>query len=67
MSQSDQCSKDWVQRELALWEEGLNAKIAELRAEVNALGRRLKRLEEHQLDPFANTHAPADRAGQSWS
>ncbi len=42
------CDQQWVRQELILWEEGINARIAELRAEVAVLTERLERLESCQ-------------------
>ena len=39
------CDQEWVRQELILWEEGINARIAALRAEVVSLAERLERLE----------------------
>jgi uncharacterized protein YceH (UPF0502 family) len=43
--EKESCDKEWVRQELILWEEGINARIAALRAEVVNLAERLERLE----------------------
>jgi hypothetical protein len=45
---NDRCDQEWVRQELVLWEEGINARMAAIRAEVELLSERLERLEGRQ-------------------
>jgi predicted sulfurtransferase len=47
-SQNEQCTQEWVRQELILWEEGINARIAELRSEVEQLTQKLEDLASKQ-------------------
>lgn len=66
MSESDgPCTQEWVRQELILWEEGINAKIAALRSEVDELQRRLAEVEGKQPESLLNSPTLEDLTGFS--